>query len=261
MIEGLSNISSSDLPLLEAVHKKSEDYTGASFEEFITNVDQDISETIESYSSSNDIFPEHDFKKMYLEKLVDEQTSVNKTDAKVDPSSSSSEPITNVLLNFENISKTATSNVNTSDSITKTNNTSSVSSSKSAVPSSSTISNSKYDSIIQTMADKYNVPFDLIKRVINAESAFNSNATSSVGAMGLMQLMPATAKWLGVSNAYSPTQNIEGGTKYLSQLLKKYDGNNKLAVAAYNAGPGNVDKYGGVPPFKETQNYVKKILG
>jgi peptidoglycan hydrolase-like protein with peptidoglycan-binding domain len=119
----------------------------------------------------------------------------------------------------------------------------------------------KYDGIINDMSKKYGVPARLIKAVIQQESAFNPNATSGVGAKGLMQLMPATAQELGVKDRTDPRQSIEGGTKYLAQQLKRYKGDVRLALAAYNAGAGNVDKYHGVPPFKETQNYVKKITG
>ncbi|MGB8452500.1 MAG: lytic transglycosylase domain-containing protein [Anaerocolumna sp.] len=116
------------------------------------------------------------------------------------------------------------------------------------------------DSIFSEASEKYNVSVDLLKAIGKTESDFNTNAVSRCGAQGIMQLMPATAASLGVTDSFDAEQNIMGGAKYISELMDKYDGNASLALAAYNAGSNNVAKYGGIPPFKETQNYVKKVL-
>ena len=122
------------------------------------------------------------------------------------------------------------------------------------------VTRSEIDNLITKYADKNGLDEDFVKAVINQESGFNPNATSHCGAMGLMQLMPATAQGLGVKDAYDAEQNIEGGTKYLKGLMDRFDNDKSLALAAYNAGPNAVKKYNGIPPYAETQNYVKKVL-
>lgn len=114
--------------------------------------------------------------------------------------------------------------------------------------------------IVSQISKKYNVDEKLVQALIKQESGFNPNAKSTAGAIGLMQLMPSTAKNMGVNDSYNIVQNVEGGVKYLKSMLNKYNGNVILALAAYNAGPGAVDLYDGVPPYKETQNYVRNIL-
>ena len=119
--------------------------------------------------------------------------------------------------------------------------------------------NKAYDDIIEEAAAKYDMDSDLIRAVMQAESAFHPYVVSRAGAEGLMQLMPDLAQEMGVNNAFDPRDNIMGGVRYLKRLLDYHDGNLDLALASYNAGPGNVERYGGIPPFRETRNYVKTI--
>lgn len=132
------------------------------------------------------------------------------------------------------------------------------SSEASVLPSYSKSKNS-FDDVIRQAAQTHGIAEGLIKAVMHTESGFNVNARSPVGAQGLMQLMPATARRFNVSNAFDPQQNIHAGAKYLAWLMKRFNGNTQLVLAGYNAGEGNVQKYGGIPPFRETQDYVRRV--
>jgi cell wall-associated NlpC family hydrolase len=126
-----------------------------------------------------------------------------------------------------------------------------------SVPASA---NTQYDSLIQQAARDQGVDPALLKGLVQAESGFNPASVSSVGAQGLTQLMPDTARGLGVTNPFDPLQNLEGGARFLAGALKRFGGNEQLALAAYNAGPGAVERYGGIPPYAETQAYVPRVL-
>jgi soluble lytic murein transglycosylase-like protein len=119
----------------------------------------------------------------------------------------------------------------------------------------------EYDSVIEQAAERYGVDPTVLHGLIQQESGFDPNAQSSAGASGLTQLMPGTATSMGVTNPLNPTESIEGGARYLSQLMSQFGGNTEDALAAYNAGPGAVQQYGGIPPYAETQSYVSKVLG
>jgi soluble lytic murein transglycosylase len=118
----------------------------------------------------------------------------------------------------------------------------------------------KYDLIIKAASEKFSMEPSLVKAVIKAESGFDHTAVSSRGAQGLMQLMPGTAEAMEVDDPYNPEKNIFGGTKYLSKMMERYNNDVRLALAAYNAGPDNVDKYRDVPPFNETKTFIERVM-
>ena len=146
------------------------------------------------------------------------------------------------------------------DSALYEDNSSSNSNAYGSSAASSSGTRNSYDSYILASAQRHGVDPGLMKAMMHTESAFNPNARSPVGAQGLMQLMPATARRFKVSNPWSPADNIEGSAKYIAWLMRRFNNNVEFAVAGYNAGEGNVDKYNGIPPFKETRNYVKSVM-
>jgi soluble lytic murein transglycosylase-like protein len=127
--------------------------------------------------------------------------------------------------------------------------------------SSGSSQSTPYDALIAQAAQRYGLDPAVLHGLIQQESGFDPNSQSSAGASGLTQLMPGTASSMGVANPLNPAESIEGGARYLSQMMSKFGGNTTDALAAYNAGPGAVQQYGGVPPYAETQSYVSKVLG
>ena len=121
-------------------------------------------------------------------------------------------------------------------------------------------STNKYDHYITEASKKHGISFPLVKAIINVESNFNPKAVSKAGAMGLMQIMPENIRKLRIRDPFNPWENIMGGARYLKELLQRYNGKLPLALAAYNAGPTMVDRYNGIPPIKETENYVRKVM-
>lgn len=126
-------------------------------------------------------------------------------------------------------------------------------------PTARAAAGDRYDEIIRRAAARYDLDYSLVKAVVHAESAFNPRAVSRKGAQGLMQLMPQTARGLGVSDVFDPEENILGGSRYLRKMLDRYNHDLPLSLAAYNAGPGAVDRTGGVPPYRETQDYIRRV--
>lgn len=120
--------------------------------------------------------------------------------------------------------------------------------------------NASYEPLIRSASGRYNVDADLVRAVIKAESDFNATARSQKGAMGLMQLMPDTARLHQVADAYDPVENVDGGVRHLRMLLDRYQGDLELSLAAYNAGSAAVEKHRGIPPFAETREYVRRVL-
>lgn len=162
------------------------------------------------------------------------------------------DPSTGRTVKYEDVAKAA-SKSSEADSAQKTEETSE----SSRTTTADSMKKTKYDDYFKKAAQKYNVSESLLKAIARAESNFNAKSVSSAGAMGVMQLMPATAKSLGVSNPYDPEQNIMGGAKCISQKLKEFNGDERLALAAYNAGSGAVKRYGGVPSYCKA--YVNRV--